>query len=137
MIKLNLKAEKPRCGEAPFDSMRKMMTTVHKTQDGIIQYTKGAPDILVNKCAYIMQGDEVVPLSREKKKEILLQNSKMASCALRVISFAFKNSNIIAIAATRKDVPNLSALKTSDKTGRWLIKLLPNSKRQKFFNQFK
>lgn len=47
-----LKSDSPRIGEAPFDSGRKMMSTVHKTPDGIIQYTKGAPDVVVDLCTH-------------------------------------------------------------------------------------
>lgn len=78
--------------QKPFDSSRKLMTVC---VDDKICYTKGAPDILVSKCAYVLDGEKIVPLSREVKKEILLQNSKMASSALRVIAFAYKESGTI------------------------------------------
>lgn len=77
--------------EVAFDSSRKLMTVCVNDK---ICYTKGAPDILVSKCAYVLQGDKVCVLTREKKKDILMQNSKMASNALRVIGFAYKEDNL-------------------------------------------
>ncbi len=86
-----LKAEKPRCAEAPFDSGRKMMSTVHKTADGIIQYTKGAPDVIIEKCTTYLKGGKAVPMTAEYKAEILAANKAMADKALRVLACAERN----------------------------------------------
>lgn len=81
----------PRVAEAPFDSMRKMMSTVHKTKDGkFIQYTKGAPDELLKTCTQILTKDGVVPLTDKHRTEILGENKRMANKALRVLGSAMK-----------------------------------------------
>ena len=80
----------PRVFEIPFDSVRKMHTTVHKKEDGLIQYTKGAPDIVLNRCTKIMTGGRVCELSTEKKNEIISANKKMGGNALRVLALAYK-----------------------------------------------
>lgn len=86
MIKTNLKKEYPRIGEAPFDSSRKMMSTVHKAPDGrIIQYTKGAPDEVLRRCEYIIENGEAVVLTQNRRDEILRENKRMADKALRVL----------------------------------------------------
>lgn len=91
VIKPETEAKQPRIGEVPFDSMRKMMTTVHKTQDGkYIQYTKGAPDELLRRCAKILTEKGVETLTDEKRAEILRQNKEMADKALRVLAAACK-----------------------------------------------
>ena len=88
LSKISLKETKPRCGEAPFDSMRKMMTTVHKTNDGIIQYTKGAPDVVINLCTHYVKDGQMVEMTEEYRNEILSHNKAMADKALRVLAAA-------------------------------------------------
>ena len=84
-----LKAAQPRIGEAPFDSMRKMMSTVHRTADGkIIQYTKGAPDEVLKRCTRALTEAGEVALTPALRAEILAQNKKMADQALRVLCAA-------------------------------------------------
>ena len=61
----------PRVAEAPFDSMRKMMTTVHKTADGILQFTKGAPDEILKRCTQILKGGVPVELTDKDREAIL------------------------------------------------------------------
>ncbi len=81
----------PRIGEAPFDSMRKMMSTVHKTGDGvIIQYTKGAPDEVLKRCTKAYVGGKTVPLTEPVKNAILNANKEMADKALRVLCAAMR-----------------------------------------------
>ena len=79
-----------RIGEAPFDSMRKMMSTVHNTPNGIEQYTKGAPDEILKRCTKILTPNGVEELTREKREEILSANKSMADQALRVLAGAYK-----------------------------------------------
>ncbi len=88
--KNNLKLENPRIGEAPFDSQRKMMSTVHKNQNGIIQYTKGAPDEIIKKCTHYRKNGEIIPMTEELKADILESNKAMADKALRVLACAMK-----------------------------------------------
>ena len=59
MNKNELLKSAPRVGEAPFDSNRKMMSTIHKTADGILQFTKGAPDEILKHCTRIFKNGEV------------------------------------------------------------------------------
>ena len=86
--KLALKEDMPRVGEAPFDSSRKMMSTVHKSEDGILQFTKGAPDVVINRCAYYLKDGVAVPMTEGYKAEILAANKAMADRALRVLACA-------------------------------------------------
>ncbi len=85
-----LEREAPRVGEAPFDSMRKMMSTVHKTADGCVQYTKGAPDEVLRRCTHIWQGGQAVPLTPALRGEVLAANKAMADKALRVLACAMR-----------------------------------------------
>ena len=87
-IKPELEKEQPRVAEAPFDSMRKMMSTVHKCGDSYIQYTKGAPDEVLKCCTSYLDSGEVLPLTDEKRQEILSVNHAMADRALRVLAAA-------------------------------------------------
>ncbi len=83
--------EQPRIGEAPFDSLRKMMSTVHQSANEIIQYTKGAPDVVVKLCSsYLDEGGKVVPMTEERRKEILNVVKSYSDRALRVLSAAYR-----------------------------------------------
>lgn len=86
--KNDLKETNKRIGEAPFDSSRKMMSTVHKTEKGIIQFTKGAPDVVVDRCKYYLDNGKVLPMTEEYKNNILTANKTMADKALRVLACA-------------------------------------------------
>ena len=88
--KNDLVAAAPRIGEAPFDSGRKMMSTVHNTADGIVQYTKGAPDVILNKCKFALINGEVVPFTEEVKTAVLADNKRMADQALRVLAVSMR-----------------------------------------------
>lgn len=88
--KNELKKQEPRIGEAPFDSSRKMMSTVHKTKDGIIQYTKGAPDEILKRCTQILDGGNIRKISEEDKNNILKTNKSFADRALRILAVAYK-----------------------------------------------
>ena len=83
-----MEAETPRVGEAPFDSGRKMMSTIHRTADGFVQYTKGAPDEVLKKCTHYRKDGKVLPLDEAGQREILSQNKAMADQALRVLAAA-------------------------------------------------
>ena len=79
----------PRVEEMPFDSDRKMMTTLHDT-DGLIAYTKGAPDCVLARCTHILSGSAEVPLTEEMRRELLSENAAMAGRALRVLACAYR-----------------------------------------------
>ncbi|MBQ4091366.1 MAG: cation-translocating P-type ATPase [Clostridia bacterium] len=81
-----------RVGEVPFDSGRKMMSTVHRTADGtLVQFTKGAPDELLKRCTKALVGGEVVELTDAIRADILAANKAMADKALRVLAAAKKD----------------------------------------------
>ena len=90
MPKPAIAEESPRIGEAPFDSGRKMMSTVHKTKDGIVQFTKGAPDEILKKCTHALVGGKTVPMTDDLKKKILAGNKAMADKALRVLALSMR-----------------------------------------------
>ncbi|MBQ4117011.1 MAG: cation-translocating P-type ATPase, partial [Clostridia bacterium] len=89
--KNDLKNASPRIGEAPFDSGRKMMSTVHQTDGKIIQYTKGAPDEILKCCTTYISGGAVLPLTEEVRGQIMQENKNKADKALRVLAAAYKN----------------------------------------------
>ena len=88
--KTQLKTSYPRCGEAPFDSGRKMMSTLHLTPNGVIQYTKGAPDVIIGKCTHYLENGQAVPMTEAYRAEILENNKFMADRALRVLACAMR-----------------------------------------------
>ncbi len=76
-----------RIGEVPFDSMRKMMTTVHRTEDGtLVQFTKGAPDEILKRCTKVIRGGVEIDMTDELRREIISANKAMADKALRVLA---------------------------------------------------
>lgn len=95
LVKTALKNDNPRVGEAPFDSVRKMMSTVHQTKDGIVQYTKGAPDEILNHCTKILTSEGIKELTDADRETIINENKKMAGKALRVLAAAFKNYDAV------------------------------------------
>ena len=86
--KQDLEAAIPRVDEAPFDSSRKMMSTVHAVGDAFVQYTKGAPDEVLKRCTFYEENGEVLPMTEEKIAQILQANKAMADKALRVLAAA-------------------------------------------------
>ncbi|ROR25341.1 Ca2+-transporting ATPase [Mobilisporobacter senegalensis] len=108
LTKIKLDLTYKRIFEIPFDSGRKLMTTVHKLNDRLdgmtelnsksskyISITKGAPDVLINRCSYIYENGKVIPLTSLKKNLIGKHNQSMANNALRVIATAYKEINSI------------------------------------------
>ncbi len=92
-VKHRLEETCPRCGEFPFDSERKLMTTVHPSPDGngYVEYTKGAPDELLRRCTRYLTDEGEKPLGDEDRKKILAENKNMADRALRVLAAAYRN----------------------------------------------
>ena len=98
----------PRVGEAPFDSGRKMMSTVHENvnmrslgdrdaaldnlirENKYIQFTKGAPDVVLKHCTHMLDGDKIVPITEELKEQVRAENRRMAGKALRVLSLSMR-----------------------------------------------
>lgn len=88
--KSRLEEQTPRVAELPFDSLRKMMSTLHKTEDGYVQYTKGAPDEILARCSYLTIDGEVLPATPQNKDRVMSSNKDMASKALRVLALAVR-----------------------------------------------
>ena len=86
--KRDLEKKSPRIDEAPFDSARKMMSTVHKSGEGFVQYTKGAPDALLSRCTHYFESGKILPMTDAKRQKILNSNKAMADRALRVLAVA-------------------------------------------------
>ncbi|MBR5595954.1 MAG: calcium-translocating P-type ATPase, PMCA-type [Lachnospiraceae bacterium] len=84
--KKELQAEMARVAEAPFDSGRKMMSTIHKVEDGFMQFTKGAPDVIMKQCDFYLEDGKAVPMTKEYADRILAANKEMADKALRVLA---------------------------------------------------
>lgn len=82
---------KERVNEIPFDSGRKMMTTIHKTKTGFRIVTKGAPDVILKRCSNYYSNSNIYTLNRSNLSSIELNNEKMANEALRVIAVSFKD----------------------------------------------
>lgn len=83
-----LAAEQPRVAEAPFDSGRKMMSTIHEVAGEFVQYTKGAPDVVLQRCTTYQENGQIYPLTDTKRQALLAQNKAMADRALRVLAAA-------------------------------------------------
>ncbi len=92
----------PRVGDLPFDSDRKMMTTFHSGFDkaDVLALTKGAPDIILDRCVNILTSKGEMPMTDEIRKRILKTNSTFATSALRVLAFATKRMDNVPPAGT-------------------------------------
>ena len=86
--KQDMEKATPRVDEAPFDSGRKMMSTIHDLGGKYIQYTKGGPDVVLARCTHYYENGEAKPMTEEKRSEIMKQNKAMADRALRVLAAA-------------------------------------------------
>ncbi|MCL1805418.1 MAG: calcium-translocating P-type ATPase, PMCA-type [Clostridiales bacterium] len=85
-----LEAIYPRTGEAPFDSGRKMMSTLHQEDGHVIQYTKGACEILLEHCTAYLDRGKAAPITRAYREEILSRAEEFAGRALRVLAAAYR-----------------------------------------------
>ena len=86
--KQDLEKATPRVDEAPFDSGRKMMSTVHAVDGAYVQYTKGGPDVILSRCTHYYENGEIKPMTGEKQHAIMVENKAMADRALRVLAVA-------------------------------------------------
>ncbi len=84
----------PRIGEVPFDSGRKMMSTVHNSARGVIQFTKGAPDEILKKCTHLDVNGEVHEMTDALRTKIMEENTRMGNKALRVFAVAYKSYDV-------------------------------------------
>jgi Ca2+-transporting ATPase len=94
--KNHLDEQYKRVSEIPFDSKRKLMTTIHRKpySSGYLAATKGAPDVLLERCSAYLENGEKKRLTEEKRQEILDINFRMAQKALRVLATAYKDIKI-------------------------------------------
>ncbi len=88
LVKKEMEAKTPRVDEAPFDSGRKMMSTIHDLGGSYVQYTKGGPDVVLGRCTHYYEGGKVLPLTDAKRAQIMAANKAMADKALRVLAAA-------------------------------------------------
>ena len=106
--KEDLELKMPRVNEIPFDSVRKLMTTINldKNSGKYRVFTKGAPDVLIKRCNRLLINGEVVPLTQEYLDEIEKANNYMASKALRVLGMAYKDIESIPQNITSEIIEN-------------------------------
>jgi Ca2+-transporting ATPase len=87
-----VKARCPRIREFPFSSDRKRMTTIHRLDDGEQRaFVKGAPEVILDRCSFFLNGDQVTALDDHERKKILAANESMATEALRVLAIAYRD----------------------------------------------
>ncbi len=92
VLKVDLEKKYPRVDELPFDSARKLMSTLNKVGDKKVVYTKGAPDQILKICTKIYDKGKIRAITSEDKNKILKQNEEFANQALRVLGFAYKEN---------------------------------------------
>ncbi|WP_181907216.1 calcium-translocating P-type ATPase, SERCA-type [Cohnella lupini] len=90
LAKSTLQTLYTRVKEFPFDSERKRMSVLVSHQGGKLICTKGAPDLLVGQCSYVLWGDQVVPFTGTLKQKVITANEAMAKESLRVLGLAFR-----------------------------------------------
>jgi Ca2+-transporting ATPase len=88
--KAGLEEKFPRINEVPFDSERKRKSTVHRTSEGLVMYTKGAPDVVLNLCSKVNINGKVLPLTDDTLTTANETIQRFSSQALRVLAFAYK-----------------------------------------------
>jgi len=91
--KAELEKATPRVDEAPFDSGRKMMSTIHAVDGKFVQYTKGGPDVVLARCTAYWEDGEIKPMTDTKRAEIMEENKRLADKALRVLAAAKRDWN--------------------------------------------
>lgn len=99
-------ADNQRVAEIPFDSERKLMTTINQSSDGFFAASKGAPDVLLERASKIEINGDIQPLSDQVRQQILAQNHELAKQALRVLAFAYKPLNSVPAEPTSAAIEN-------------------------------
>lgn len=85
-----LRDEYPRVGELPFDSDRKLMSTVHEIDNEQLMLTKGGPDIMLNRAKYVLHNGEEIPMTDELLDKFIQANENFSKQALRVLAYGYK-----------------------------------------------
>src|SRR4030067_3239571 len=80
----------PRIGQLPFDSVRKMMTSVNIVDGKPVAFTKGAPKETLSFCTHILMGNEIVPFTEQLKEEVLAENDSQAREGRRGVTVAYR-----------------------------------------------
>ncbi len=96
----------PRIGEAPFDSNRKMMSTLHTENGKVYQYTKGATEIIITKCTHYLHNGKVEPITEEFIQYVNKECKDFADRALRVLSAAYKIYDVLPESCDAEDIEN-------------------------------
>ena len=104
--KENLYKEMQRINEIPFDSNRKMMTTIHKLGNKYRIITKGAPDVLLDKCDRYYKNSNIYQINLDVIRKIQYNNNKMANNALRVIAVAYKDVDMLPNKIDTENIEN-------------------------------
>ncbi len=104
LVKHELEKDEPRVSEAPFDSMRKMMSTVHQTKDGVVQYTKGAPDEVLKRCTHMLVNGKAVEMTDKMRAAVLSDNKAMADKALRVLAASMRRWDSVPAGTNPEDL---------------------------------
>ncbi|WP_126981297.1 calcium-translocating P-type ATPase, SERCA-type [Acetobacterium bakii] len=84
----------PRIAELPFDSSRKLMTTVHKIDECWYSFTKGAPDVMIERAGYFFTDNEIVPMNDMLTEKIHSSNNALSNDSYRVIAYSYKKYDI-------------------------------------------
>jgi Ca2+-transporting ATPase len=90
LLQETLQSQYPRVGEIPFSSETKRMTTIHKTSQGNIAFSKGASEVILDSCNRILRNNSEMPLTSEDKEAISTVARQMAEDALRILGLAYK-----------------------------------------------
>ncbi len=105
-----IRNENIRISELPFDSERKRMSTVHKLDEDVVMFTKGAPDVIFSRCKYALVGDEVVKVNDKILNRYKRMNEEFSNKALRVLAFASKSVKDEGFIPTANDEENLTLI---------------------------
>ncbi|MCG2748508.1 MAG: HAD-IC family P-type ATPase [Desulfobulbaceae bacterium] len=89
-MKVGCNPDFTRLNEYPFDSERKCMSVLVKRDDRLVIYTKGAPDVILQKCTHMHRGGATISLGDNFRQRIMEQNDRYAAQALRVLAFAYR-----------------------------------------------
>ncbi|MDD3839374.1 MAG: calcium-transporting P-type ATPase, PMR1-type [Clostridia bacterium] len=95
LVKQEQEKIKRRVQEIPFDSDRKLMSTIHSYQDKYYVFTKGALDVLLDRCSRVLTDDGILTIDQQTKNRIMEQNNKMSQKALRVLAMGYKEIDVI------------------------------------------
>jgi Ca2+-transporting ATPase len=108
LSKNELSKKYPRVAEIPFDSGRKLMTTLHKKPEGgFIQHTTGAPDVVISKCTSYLENGKFLPLTEDKRQFFITENKRLAGKALRVLAAGYRNWDTQPAALSPEDENSL------------------------------